>query len=153
MEGSSGVRGGTPDSVLRTSDKLQLASGTQVYQPEDLLPVVPRDSPAAGAAERSEAADTRATWLTAGGVALLVAGAAVAAIPFVTARDKNERVDIEPIYIGTGLVVLSVPVFLFGGAERRRAERERATAFEGYEPALRRRLDLCPSGPGVVPCR
>ncbi len=151
MEGVSGLRGGEPASVVRTSERLQLGSGTQVYYPEDLLPVVPRESTTAVAADRASAARSRAAWLTVGGIALVVAGAAVVAAPFVTS-DSNESVSTEPIYFGTGLVVLSLPVFLFGGAERRRAEQERATAFEGYEPALRQRLDLCPSGARVVPC-
>ena len=150
-EAQTGIRGAAPTSVLRTSDTLVLAGGPRVSQAEDLLPVLPKDSDTARVAERSGSRRSTASWLTAGGFALLAAGAIVAVSPFVVA-DQGSTINLEPIYIGTGLVVLSLPVFLFSGAERRAAEDDRASVFESYEPALRQRLDLCENGGGPRPC-
>lgn len=82
-EARTGIRGAAPASVLRTSEALQLAGGQRVEQPEDLLPVLPENSDAAQAARRSRSHEKTAWWLTAGGVVLLAAGAAVALSPFV----------------------------------------------------------------------
>ncbi len=151
-EAQTGIRGAAPADVLRTTEELQLAGGPRVSRAEDLLPVLPRDSEAARAAESSGSRNSVAGWLTAGGFALLAAGVIVGVSPFVS-TEKGESIDLKPVYLGTGLVVLSLPVFLFSGAERRRAEDERATVFESYEPELRRRLDLCSRATALEACR
>jgi hypothetical protein len=151
LEIESGIKGGIPASVLRTSDKLQLAGGAQVYHAEDLRPVLPANSRAAREAEKVSSRTTTAGILDVAGIVLLVAGTAVAISPFlITSGDEN--VDTKPIYIGTGVAVLSIPVFLFSGAQRRDARDAKANVFESYETALRQRLDLCPIGGEVGPC-
>lgn len=139
--------------MYRTSEQLRLADGRVVERPELLLPLLPDDSEAAHAARRSESKENTADWLSAGGIALLVAGASVAVAPFLVARDdENETVPLEPIYIGAGVFVLSIPVFLVAGAQRRQGDDAKARAFELYEPALRRRLNLCEKDGATTPC-
>jgi len=150
-EARTGIRGAAPASVLRTSEELQLAGGPRVARADDLLPVLPAGSEAARKAESSSSRRTKADLLTAGGVLLMIAGAAVAVSPFVLA-DDDEDLSLRPVYLGTGLVVLSLPVFLWSGAERRQAADDRADVFERYEPELRRRLHLCEGPQGVAPC-
>ena len=151
VEIESGIKGGIPTSVLRTSDKLQLAGGAQVYHAEDLRPVLPANSRAAREADKVSSRTTTAGILDIAGVVLLVAGTVVAITPFLT-TSGDENVDTKPIYIGTGVAVLSIPVFLSSGAQRRDARDAKANVFESYESALLQRLDLCPVGGEVGPC-
>ena len=102
-------------------------------------------------AQRASASTTTATILDVAGVVLLVAGAVTLATPFL-ATSGDEDVSLTPIYIGTGVAVLSLPVFLMSGAQRRASKDAKANTFEAYEPALRRRLDLCEEGATVAPC-
>lgn len=151
LEVESGIKGGIPASVLRTSDKLQLAGGAQVYHAEDLRPVLPAHSRAAREADKIATRTTTAGIMDIAGIVLLVAGTAIAISPFLT-TSGDDTVDTKPIYIGTGVAVLSIPVFLFAGAERRDASDAKANVFESYEAALRQRLDLCPIGTEVGAC-
>lgn len=151
VEIESGLKGGIPVSVLRTSDELTLANGTHVYYPEDLRPVLPANSFAAREAERATSRTTTAGILDVAGVVLLVAGATIAITPFFATRE-DDSVSTQPIYIGTGLAVLSIPVFLLSSSQRRQARDAKANVFEAYEAALRQRLGLCPVGGEVGPC-
>ena len=151
LEVESGIKGGIPESVLRTSDKLQLAGGAQVYHAEDLLPVLPAYSRAAVEADKIPKRTTAAGILDVAGIVLLVAGTAIAISPFLF-TSGDESVDTKPIYIGTGVAVLSIPVFLFSGSQRREARDAKANVFGSYEAALRERLDLCPIGGEVGAC-
>jgi hypothetical protein len=151
FELESGIKGGVPASVLRTSDRLQLAGGAEVYYAEDLKPVLPANSRAYREADRESSHTTTAGILDVAGVVLLAVGTAVAISPFLT-TSGDDSVDTKPIYIGTGVAVLSIPVFLFSGAQRRDARDAKANVFESYESALRQRLALCPVGGEVGAC-
>jgi flagellar basal body L-ring protein FlgH len=139
-------------STSHATDYMQLASGDRVYYPEDILPVVPDDSPAAKAADasRSKRDTTRTlTWLA---VASVAAGAVLAITPIATAHDGN--VDGTPVFAGLGLAILGGAGFAiaahFVGES---AEDEAATAYETYDAALLQRLNLCPNGSSLGDCR
>jgi hypothetical protein len=55
--------------------------------------------------------------------------------------------------LGTGLAVLSLPLFLINITERKASDEAKATAFEHYEPGLRQKLGICDGPAKPIPCR
>ena len=151
LEAQGAPRGEIPRSYLRTTDAIELGSGAKVHYARDLRPVLDEQSTAAREADLEASRSTAADVLTAAGAVLLVVGTAVAVSPFVT-TDKGEALPTQPIFVGTGLAVLSIPAFLFASERRRSAADARSNAFETYELGLKRRLDLCGYEPNVAPC-
>jgi hypothetical protein len=138
-------------STSHSTDYMQLANGTRVYYPEDLLPVVPDDSPSAKAATASESKRETAHMLTWGTVASAVAGAALIVLPFTTASEGH--VDGTPILIGLGIAVFGG--IGFGIASHfvaESAQDEAATAYETYDRGLQQKLNLCARGDGLAEC-
>ncbi len=134
-------------------DYLQLANGTRVYYPEDLIPVVAEDSPPAKAAEASVSKRGTARLLTLGAVLSVAAGIALAVLPIATAKDGN--VNGTPILFGLGIgifggVGFSIAAHFVGES----AQDEAATTYETYDRGLLERLNLCESGAdSVAACR
>jgi hypothetical protein len=147
------LRGGVPVGSFRQTDYLQLADGTRVYQSEDLLQVVPEESPSATAAREADSKDSTADTLQVVAWGLIVVGGVVSLVPLATPPKEGEKMNLTPLYIGVGMIMLSLPFFFWGGAERSAAQDEKATAIEMYEPALRDRLDLCAEGERLGPCQ
>ncbi len=152
IEAETGVRTEIPAGVLRTSSSLKLGNGVEVKRADDLAQVVPSNSDAGKAAREVDRRETIADWLVAGGVALAASGVVIAVSPFIVPSD-DQSIDTTPVYLGTGLAVLSLPLFLLNITQRQAATEAKATAFERYEPALRERLGICDSPQKPVPCR
>jgi hypothetical protein len=131
---------------------LPLANGARVYHAVDLLPLVPRTSDAAHSAERAEAREGTADALSAIRWGLIIAGAGVALLPVTTPRESGEAMDMSPLYVGLGMMGLSLAFTFWEVGERRAANREKTLTFQLYEPALRERLNLCTQGSTAVPC-
>jgi hypothetical protein len=135
-----GVYGGA--STGHSTDYMQLANGERVYFPEDILPVVPEDSPSAKAAEasRSKRDTTRTlTWLA---IASVAAGAVLAITPIATAHNGN--VDGTIVLGGLGLAILGGAGFgIAAHFVGESAEDEAATAYETYDAGLAQKLNLC----------
>jgi hypothetical protein len=143
-----GAMGG---STGHSTDYMQLANGERVYFPEDILSVVPDESPAAKAADASRSKRDTARTLTWLAVAAVAAGAVLAITPIATSHGGN--VDGTPVLAGLGLAILGGAGFAiaahFVGES---AEDEAATAFETYDAALLQRLNLCAQGNGLGDC-
>jgi hypothetical protein len=146
------VRGGAVVGATRSTDYLQLNDGRRVYHAEDVLPVVPPSSPAATAAEESDSNASTATALTITAYGMVGAGLAISTVPLLT-KEPGEDLNLTPLYIGLGVVVLAMVPAILAGSFRRTANDEKATAFETYDAGLRRQLNLCERNQVVVPCQ
>lgn len=146
--------GGRPVvGMIRHVDYLQLASGERVYYPEDVLPVVGRDSPTGKAAERSKLSRTKShlfTGLFIGGIAV---GVGLIALPAMKDRKPGESTNMAPIWIGSGLALGSLIFHFVHTGFASTANDEAATAFETYDSSLRNQLNLCDKGQGWSACR
>jgi len=87
-----------------STDYLQLANGTRVYYPEDLLPIVADDSPTAKAAHASESKRETAHLLTWGSVASVAAGVVLMVLPFTQA--SGGHINGTPILFGLGIALI-----------------------------------------------
>ncbi|HXJ48159.1 MAG TPA: hypothetical protein VNF91_03235, partial [Candidatus Acidoferrum sp.] len=141
-----GGRGGCSTSVEKT---LYLANGTQIYHPEDLLPVVEPDSTTARAVRDVHVQRRKA--LAYGGLSL-VSLVGFIAIGFTkveaggTSFSTAEKV---------GLLA-TIGGLLVGGFgawyHNNQAAESWGEANESYNASLAQRLDVCTSGFAVVPC-
>ena len=132
---------------------MQLADGTRVYYAENILPVVPKGSPSAVAAERSESKRTTAGTLQGIAFAGIVIGTGVVVAPILS-RDSGEEFSPTPLYVGAGLVLASGILFFIGRSFRSDSHDEAATAFEMYDAGLRQHLGLCSAqDPKCLPIR
>ncbi len=150
-ESSTGPKGGKVRGS-HTSSVLPLANGARIFHAADLLPLVPRTSAAAQAAQRAEAREGTSDALSAIRWGLIIAGAGVALLPVTTPRESGEAMDLSPLYVGLGMMGLSLAFTFWEIGERHAANREKARTFELYEPALRERLNLCGDANAAVPC-
>ncbi len=138
--------------VRRTTDFIALGDGSRVYHVEDLLDVVPPDSPTARAAERSR----RARKVSHGWMGAVIAGSAVglglAASGF--ASDEFDTGDGPPAYtwVGVGLLVAGSLSWIPQMYYARVANDEKVSAFVTYNDSLRKRLSLCVDGLRVIDC-
>lgn len=125
---------------------LDLNNGTRVKLPEDLLPLVPADSPAAQSMR--EARDHRHTnqLLGFGGYGALVGGIILALAGAGTGSKVLG-------YGGLGIAIGGGICLPFANRQADKANAATARAYEQYDDGLRRKLDLCEEGERVVPCR
>jgi hypothetical protein len=138
-------------ATSHSTDYMQLANGGRVYYPEDLLPVVPEDSPSARAAHASRSKRDTAGMLTLGSVLSVAAGAVLVILP-ITQSDGG-HINGTPILFGLGLAL--VGGIGFGIASHvvgQSAQDEAATAYETYDNSLLQRLNLCAQGDAVGDC-
>jgi hypothetical protein len=139
-------------STTHSTDYMQLANGTRVYYPEDVLPVVPEDSPTAVAAQASQSKRDTARILTLASIVSAVAGVALIVLPFT--QSSAGHVSATPIFIGLGVGILGGSGFGFAAhAVGESSQDEAATAYETYDSSLLQRLGLCASGSGATGCR
>ena len=136
------LRGGTPVGATREVDYLQLADGQRVYYPEDLLPVVDESSSTAKAAERSHSARSTSYALKGAGYGGIFLGAGIMLVPVLQSHQPGESMNMTPIWVGAGVMILGAVVGLVGGTFAGTANDEASTAFETYDESLRDRLDL-----------
>jgi hypothetical protein len=146
---------GFPVGTVKKTDYLQLADGRRVYYAEDILPVVPDDSPAALAANDSSSNRHLSNLLYAGGVAAIVAGAALMVAPFVTHDPASqEPFNWTPALVGLGISIGGgVGLLSASSIVDNNSQDQAASAFETYEPAVRKKLALCRDGDRVYACR
>jgi hypothetical protein len=148
----------SPDGQVVQSSKLVtnymlLADGTLVYYPEDLIPVVPMDSPTAKAAEESARCrfDLTASWAIAvpavlGGLGLMLSASSLD-------RSNHFSVDTSQargvagigLMVG-GLVTMAISAWVWGLAMNDTA----TMAFGTYNASLRQALNL-PAKEAVLP--
>jgi hypothetical protein len=138
------VQGSVPVATEKSTDYLQLADGTRVQYPEDILPVVPKGSPSALAAERSQTKRTTAGTIQGIGFVSAIAGMALVVAPIVS-RDTGEDFNTTPLYAGLGMVLAGGILFMVGRSFRSDAADEAATAYETYDAGLREHLGICSS--------
>ena len=129
-----------------------LANGQTVHHPEDMLPVVPPDSPTAEAGRRHAHHDRwdSVGW-TLSSVGVLVALGSIA-IPVIDELDKaNPSPDIwwTGVIGGAVAVVVGSGLSYYHGARARDAK---IAAFATYDASLREQLHLCVSGTRLVDC-
>jgi len=136
----------------RHVDYLQLAGGQRLYYPEDILDVVPLDSPAARAASDSRSNRQLGNGLQLGGAAALTAGIALALFSLFTV-DASGNVNTTPLYFGLGITGVGLGLFTAAHFVGNSAADDASTAFETYEPSLRKQLDLCLEDEQVHDCR
>ena len=136
----------------RKVDYLQLAGGQRVYYPEDILEVVPTDSPAGRAASDSRSSRKLSSGLQLGGAASLTAGVALALFSLFTV-DTSGNVNKTPLYFGLGFSLGGLALLTGAHFVGNSAADEASTAFETYELSLRQQLDLCIEDDQVHGCR
>ncbi len=138
---------GSGQEGLRTEGDLNLANGTKVYDPGDILPVVSEDSAAAKAAREYKELDgtiMSVNYFIVGGVCVGIGG--FAAIPF--AGEKKEI----PLIVGIGAFATNVAVYLATIGMRQRYHEAGRRAFAGYRDGLQRRLGVCEVDKTLVDC-
>ena len=133
-------QGGAMVGASRTTDYLQLADGRRVYHAGDILSVVPPDSPSARAALESQSRASTASTLTTISWILITVGGVIMIAPLL---DSDTNFDTTPFLIGGGVMLAGLPLIFVASSQRAHANDEKATAFETYEPALRKKLNLC----------
>jgi hypothetical protein len=138
-------------SSSTSTDYMQLANGTRVYYPEDVLPVVPEGSPAAVAAQSSESNRNVATTLLLTGIAAGIAGTVVAVVPFTQPNDSGQ-VNLTPVFVGLGIVGAAAIVELISGVFRHSSADDAATAYETYDASLLQKLQVCAGDRGIGAC-
>jgi hypothetical protein len=145
------VRGSTV--VGRTTDFLTLGDGSRVYYAEDLLAVVPADSPTARAAERSQKArKTANTWTVIGSVGMAVASAVALGLMLSDLDDPSTGLT-TGAWIGLGGVIVGTGVGVFVPMHYNKvAHDEKVSAFATYDRSLRQQLALCVDGTRLVDC-
>jgi hypothetical protein len=148
------LRGGVAVGHEREVDYLQIADGRRVYHAEDILPVVAEDSPAATAAKRSSSKRQLGDALYWGGVAALTAGAVLFLTPLFLEDDEQtgEPSFNPPLALSGGLMLGGGALIIIAKLPSRSGHDEAQTAFETYEPALRKKLNLCVIEGVLVAC-
>lgn len=134
-----------------------LADGTTVQMPEDLHPLVDPDSVTAQSAERSQRARGVTAGVLAGGIAATGLGIALLIPAFTSGSDRSSSgssgVDSGLLWTSVGLSLAGAVLALIAGyGPGATAAQERVNAFAALDASLRRRLDLCENGLGVVDC-
>lgn len=133
------------------SEGLLLERGDLVEHPLDLVPWLPEGSPLIAEAQRFEEADDFARPLgiiEAVGV-LVSIPAILASIPTLA---EGEAIGWAPAGVGLFALGVSVVMHLLSSDARGELQRTRRAVFLGYDAALKRRLGLCDTPAGLVPC-
>jgi hypothetical protein len=136
---------------------VMLADGTTVQMPEDLHPLVDPDSVTAQSAERSRRARGVSAGLLAGGLGATGLGIALLIPALSSVGDRassgSSGVDSGLLWTSVGLSLAGAVLALIAGyGPGATAAQERVNAFAALDASLRRRLDLCENGLGVVDC-
>ncbi|MFO0626507.1 MAG: hypothetical protein U0325_12910 [Polyangiales bacterium] len=134
-----------------------LGNGTTVQMPEDLHPLVDPESVTAQSAERSRQARGVAGGLLAGGLVATGVGIGLLIPALSSVGDRASSgsggIDNGLLWTSVGLSLAGAVLALIAGyGPGATASQERVNAFAALDASLRRRLDLCESGLGVVDC-
>lgn len=148
------VRGGAVVSggafVEREFNRIVLGDGVEVRAPEDLLPALEADSPAAAAAARAGSFRDARNALELGGGLLLIGS--VIGLPIAATVDDSSLSSRLTVAMLVSAAVGGVGVLigaLFIRPEAAEAQRE---AFSAYRVGLDRRLGVCVGPGGLTEC-
>ncbi len=137
--------------VRRTTDFIALGDGSRVYHAEDLLAVVPPDSPTARAAERSR----HARKLSHGWLGAVIAGTLVGTgLVYAGIDDWDPAEDGLPAltWVGFGFALAGSLSWIPQMYYARVSNDEKVSAFATYNDSLRKQLALCVDGLRVIDC-
>ncbi len=146
----------------RSTDFLMLHGGSRVEYPEDLLPIVPPNSPVAEWARRSRSSRGWVYGLRVAGIGLELGGGALM-LGAIASLDSggsasasgtgSSRFQIPPTFwIGTGAMLVGALIYVFAGIPAGNAADSAESAYQLYDSGLRERLGLCASGDGIGDC-
>ena len=136
-------RGGCSSS---TTELLFLRNGTEIRYAEDVLPVLPADSPAATAARDVGSTRQRSKRWARAGWLMFVGGFVVSMVSF-----ANEKYPF--MYAGLATTVGGIGVIGYSGfVFDREVNRKTRFVFDHYDQGLAARFDVCVNGIAVVPC-
>jgi hypothetical protein len=135
---------------------LMLANGTNVFFPEDLVPLAGANSPTAVAAREHESANNTADILTWSGVGASVLGMALFSWGmlggFNSFSSSSSGFGV-PLMITGGVLSLGGGItVLVGSGFRGHAARQREAAYQLYDQSLRQNLGLCGDGSQLGDC-
>ncbi|HTR50899.1 MAG TPA: hypothetical protein VMJ10_09350 [Kofleriaceae bacterium] len=141
-------------AVVGVSQSLVLGDGQTVEAAEDLIPVVPAESPTAGSARRAEAARHRAhVWWAIAYGALAGEFAVLGASMYQSSRTGSTAGIPSWFWIGTGVTTTGALVGTIGAVVNgNEAGRETRSAFATYDDSLRAGLGLCVDKLQLVDC-
>jgi len=122
-----------------------MQDGTEVYYPEDLVPLVGEDSATAQHAHKAVRARTSQQRWTLIGAGLLVAGAVLV---FKTFDNQNGLTDVGWAALLGGLVAYGG----FGTYYRFKTTSETHAAYGAYDDDLAHHLNVCIAALQIVPC-
>lgn len=122
-----------------------MQDGTEVYYPEDLVPLVGEDSATAQHAHKAQRARSSLNTWTLIGVGMIAAGAILV---FETFDNHNGFTD-----LGLGLLLGGVVSYAGVGTYYRfKATSETHAAYGAYDDDLAKRLNVCIAALQIVPC-
>jgi hypothetical protein len=129
-----------------TTDLLLMGDGTEIRYAEDLLPLLPSDSPAASAARDVDTARRKSKRLARIGM-LMFGGCFIGSmVAFSEENDPLMALGLAGALGGFGLWIASS--FIYDGEINRKTK----LVYEGYDQGLATKLDVCVNGLTVVPC-
>lgn len=141
-------RGGCSSNEQRS---IILANGTEVYHPEDLLPLLPANSVAVRHIEAADQAANRKYWSSFGAVASVAIGAPVMFSGF--SMDPSVPNDTTRTEIGTAILLGGGLLFTGLWYYFHHVELSETTgAHYTYNAGLAETLNVCVSGMQVIPC-
>ena len=135
----------TKNSSFISDSVLQLNNGVKVRLPEDLLPLVPANSPAAESMRTAYRERKANQWLAFSAYAGTITGLILAGVGFGT--DNNALK-----YGGAGMVIGGVVCFPLTNYFGSQYLDSTARAYKQYDEGLRRRLNVCNDADRIVPC-
>ena len=143
-------KGGAVMGASRTTDYLQLSDGRRVYHADDLLAVVPPDSPSATAAREAASKASAASTFSAIYWIAFTLGGVVMISPFLSGDTGN--FDMTPVLVGGGIMLAGLPFTSSPGASvARRTTRRRRPSKPTNRPS-EKRLHLCARDNQLVDC-
>jgi hypothetical protein len=142
MKSTTYVGVGVVNTSSRAMDYLQLGSGQRVYYPEDLRPLVRKESPTAAHIDTSVGRRTLGLVLVGGVVALLATGAALSGSYVMADPEKRDK---TMLWGGLGCVGagigLGITAQWAGSSSTDAAE----AAYRTYDSELRLQLGVSPT--------
>jgi hypothetical protein len=131
---------------------LTLANGTNVFFPEDLLPLAGANSPTAVAARDHESANNTADILMWSGVGASVLGMGLFGWGMFSGFGGGRGLNTPLLITGSVVSLGGAITILVGSGFRGHAARQREAAYQLYDQSLRQNLGLCGDGSQIGDC-
>jgi hypothetical protein len=142
MRSTTYVGVGVVNTSSRAMDYLQLGSGERIYYPEDLRPLVRKESPTAAFIDKSVGRRTLGLALVGGVVVLLATGAALSGSYVMADPEKRDK---TLLWGGLGCVGAGIGLGItaqWAGSSSTDAAEE---AYRTYDSELRLQLGIAPA--------